>query len=119
MVIAITTSNDQRTLVNTQFRFLVGANIGTHATFDSSGKATRNRYFLAYSVLVENEADEQLFDSTPNARTPLITVHDRFVDLKFPLKSLGLDGTSKPDVEVRESNSLPKILPYKVARFSP
>lgn len=94
-----------------------GANLMTRATFDSTGHANSNRYFVQYSFSVEDAGQETLFSSsTKDSFNPLIVVQDRFFDVKLPLQALGT-GPSNLGIEIRERNSLAKLLPYQVIRF--
>jgi len=56
-------------------------------------------------------------DGTSNSFDPLVAVQDRFLEVKIPLKSLGVEA-ERPGHEIREANSLAKILPYSVIPFS-
>jgi hypothetical protein len=107
-----------RTASGSEFKLAVGANPLTRATFDETGRATSNRYFVEYSLSLRNAADQILFSSgTRDVFEPLIAARDRFLDLKIPLKSLGIAPESA-GIEIREANSLAKILPYRVSRFA-
>ena len=115
MRIEVTETKGQ-TETRTRFDLIVGINIGSHANFDASGKATAQHYFLAYSFLVQNARDEWLFDSEPGAYNDLMGVHDRFIDLRIPLAALGVDGDGT-EIRVLEANSFAKILPVDVKPF--
>ncbi|HEV2248321.1 MAG TPA: hypothetical protein VGW37_16860 [Terriglobia bacterium] len=100
------------------FSLILGSNPMTHATFDESGRATSNRFFVQYSFTVKDAAGATRFSgSTRDTFAPLIAVHDRFLDLRLPLRSLSVEGAGR-GIEIREANSLAKILPYQVGRFS-
>jgi hypothetical protein len=90
----------------------------TRATFDEKGKGTSNRFFVVYSLTVRDPADATIFDSnTDETFSHLVAVQDRFLELKIPLKSLGLNGKTSPAVTLEEANSLAKILPNQVVNF--
>jgi hypothetical protein len=114
MVVGITTPDDRQTMVRSTFGFEVARTIGSRAAGGDLANVS-----VAYSLVVRGEHDERLFDSRPGAFNRLIEVRDRFVDVRIPLKSLGLHGRSAPEIEVREASTLSKLTPYKVARFSP
>jgi hypothetical protein len=107
-----------KTTTGKEFELVVGANPMTRATFDNTGHAISNRYFVQYSFNVESGERENLFSNgTKDSFNPLIAVQDRFLDIKIPLQSLGISAAN-PGVEIREANSLAKLLPYQVTRFS-
>ena len=103
-----------RTASGSEFKLMLSANPLTRATFDERGRATSNRYFVEYSLTVRNAVDQTLFSNgTRDTFEPLIAVHDRLLDVKIPLKSLGIVAESA-GTDIREANSLAKILPYRV-----
>jgi hypothetical protein len=90
--------------------------IQTRATFDEKGKANSNRFFVIYSLTLRDPSDATIFDNnTDETYSHLVAVQDRFLDLRIPLKSLGLK--TSPAVSLEEANSLAKILPYHVVNF--
>jgi hypothetical protein len=90
--------------------------IQTRATFDEKGNANSNRFFVVYSLTLRDPSDATIFDSnTDETYSHLVAVQDRFLDLRIPLKSLGLK--TSPAVSLEEANSLAKILPYQVLNF--
>jgi hypothetical protein len=106
-----------KTASGKEFHLVPGANPMTRATFDSTGHATSNRYFVQYSFSIENAGQDTLFsNSTKDSFNPLIVVQDRFFDVKLPLSALGT-GPANSGMEIRERNSLAKVLPYQVIRF--
>lgn len=101
-----------------EFQLQVADNPMTRATFDANGHATSNRYFMSYSMALRDSRREMLFsDGTEDTFAPLIAVQDRFIDIKLPLNSLGAE-TAGAAIEIREANSLAKLLPYQVSRFA-
>src|SRR5258708_7494781 len=101
-----------RTGTRQESELQASANPITRGTFDESCNATSTRYFAQYSLTLSNRAGEDLFsDGTTDSFAPLIAVQDRFLDIKLPLKCLGID-SAPPPIEIREVNSVAKILPY-------
>jgi hypothetical protein len=101
-----------------QFGLQVSDNPLTRATFDENGRAISNRYFMEYLLFLRNAAHEVLFsDGTKDSFDPLIAVEERFVDVKIPLRCLGIDAADSK-IEITDANSVPKILSYQVSRFS-
>ena len=97
-----------------EFELQVAANPMTRGTFDESGHAASNRYFAQYSLTLRDRAGSDLFcDGTTDSLAPLIAVQDQYLEIKLPLKCLGID-SAPPPIEIREVNSLAKILPYSV-----
>lgn len=107
-----------RTASGKHFTLVLSSNPMTRATFDKTGHATSNRFFVQYSFVLRNTAGATLFsDGTRDTFDPLIAVHDRFLDLRLPLKCLSIKVPGSR-IEIKEANSLAKILPYQVATFS-
>ena len=118
MKIKISEAAGGQTAYGQTFSFQAGDVIQTRATFDEKGKANSNRFFVVYSLTVRDPADATIFDSnTDETFSHLVAVQDRFLELKIPLKSLGLNGKTSPAVTLEEANSLAKILPYQVVNF--
>ena len=91
----------------------------TKATFGEDGKATSNRFFVIYQLALRDHADEVIFDNdSGDTFTRLVSAQERFLDVKIPLKSMGLDGKSPATIDLKEANSFAKILPYHVQPFS-
>lgn len=118
MLINVTMTDDRQTLVRTTFELKVNASTGSPATSDDAGKDKDQQPFLAYSLVLQGDHEETLFASSPDAFNRLIEVRNRFIDVRLPLKSLGLHGRSVPEIEIREVDA-PAQVPYRVARFSP
>src|SRR5581483_2097411 len=74
-----------------EFSLHADDSIGDHATFDKSGKANSHRHSVIYSLTLWR-GDHVAFDSSVE---PLISVHDRFIDLRIPLKSIGAEPRAK------------------------
>jgi hypothetical protein len=106
------------------FELKAEAQVETRSTFDSNGKANSYRYFVAYSLWVTQptrgvQIGNTIFNSSlPSPFGGPITVQDRFLDIKIPLKALGWFGPPPTVVQIREFNSVPQILPHQVSQFS-
>jgi hypothetical protein len=92
--------------------------VGDQAAFDEKGKANSHRYFVFYSFSVR-KGENTVFDAGSGFRPdPLIAISDRFIDLRLPLKTLGVDAAAKK-IEIRDANTpVSMILPYEVKAFS-
>jgi hypothetical protein len=118
MKIKISEAAGGQTANGQAFSFHASDVIQTRATFDEKGQANSNRFFVVYSLTVRDPADATIFDSnTEETFSHLVAVQDRFLELKIPLKSLGLNGKTSPAITLEEANSLAKILPYQVVSF--
>ncbi len=107
-----------KTAAGNQLGLQVANSPMTRATFDDTGRATSNRYFTEYSFMLRNAEHDALFsDGTSNSPDSLIAVRDRFLEVRLPLRALGVDAASS-GIELSEANSLAKILPYQVTRVS-
>jgi hypothetical protein len=93
-------------------RFDAGDAIGDRAKFGEDGKATSHLHFVTYSLLV-TRGDQTLFNVSAG-KSPLISVHDRFVDLKFPLKALGAAGR----MQIVDANVPGSFPPYEAKAFT-
>jgi hypothetical protein len=119
MTVSVTRPDDNQTLVKSSFELQIGraAAAVPRASADATG-AEQARSVVNYSMVVRGDNGDVLFDSAPGAFNRLIEVRDRYVDVRLPLKSLGLHGRTTPDVELRETKAA-QAKPYQVARFSP
>jgi hypothetical protein len=90
--------------------------IGDQATFDESGKANSHRFFIVYSAYVR-KGDQTVFSFGAGARVdPLISVHDRDIDVKLPLKALGAMPAAR--IEITDANwPVTKFVTYEVKPF--
>jgi hypothetical protein len=118
MAITVTMTDDRQTLVRSSFELQVATTVGSHVASADGANAGAGQHFLAYSVALNSDREETLFASSPGAFDRLIEVRERFIDVRLPLKSLGLHGRSVPEIEIREA-AAPAQTPYRVARFSP
>jgi hypothetical protein len=101
------------------FRFQVGSSIGDRATFDANGKANSHDHFISYALTVTKGENRTLFTNiAPDPASRLLAVHDRFIDVKIPLRTLGVSDASPLRIEIGDANwPSTKILPYQVSRF--
>lgn len=113
MLITVTMTDDRQTIVRSTFELEVTA----RATDDGAGRTDTQRV-VAYSMALRGDHEEMLFASSPGAFNRLVEIRDRFVDVRLPLKSLGLHGRSIPEIDVRRVDTAEQT-PYRVARFSP
>ena len=91
-------------VLEVSFRTSIG--VGDRATFDEQGKANSHHHFLSYSLWV-TRGDATVFESNLE---PLISVHDSFIDLRFPLKALGTPAR----IEILDANRPASFAPYDV-----
>ena len=92
----------------------IGDAVGDQATFDEHGKANSHRYFVAYSMTV-TRGEQTLFSASAREQpVPLITVHDRCIDVKLPLKALAARGK----IEIADANIPGRLQIYEVKKFT-
>ena len=100
-----------------EYTFDVADFVGDQATFGGDGKATTHRHFVSYSVSVRRGDNEVYSASVAEKTDPLIAVTDRFIDVRFPLKALGIDPPVRTKIEIADANSVNKFVPYEVKGF--
>src|SRR5258708_11757167 len=87
-----------------EFQFQLGSSIGDRATFDDKGKANTHFHFVSYNLSVTKGEERTLFrSSAPDPSNRLLAVHDRFVDMKFPLQAFRVTGAGRPRIEIRDA----------------
>ena len=102
------------------FEFRAGPIIETRFKYNQATKKNDNRYFTQYSLDVSHatrgaQTGENIFrTSTDKTFGQLVTVQDRYLDIRIPLQALGLDPARRTPIGLEEFNSVPKILPYRV-----
>lgn len=100
--------------------FSAGNGERTTAKFGKDGKATENKYYSEYNVLVMNLDNDHLLDSTATDGT-FITFDEigNALILAMPLELFGVtEGSSNPEhIVLEEFNSMKKFLPYEAKRF--
>jgi hypothetical protein len=106
--------------------FQTGVQVETRSTFDKAGKANSYRYFVSYSLSAWQpthavQAGNQIFNrsTTDSDSFSLIFVHDRFLDVRIPLKAVGWSAARPPAIRIQEYNSSAQIRPYQVSEFKP
>jgi hypothetical protein len=100
-----------------EYIFDVADGIGDQATFDEQGKANSHRYFVTYSLSLRKGENTVFTASNDASADPLISVAERFIDLRIPLRTLGIE-TAAASIEIRDANApIGTILPYEVTRF--
>jgi hypothetical protein len=79
------------------------ANIGDQATFDNNGRANSHRHYVAYWLLLER-ANRMIFQAwaglDPN---PLIQARDHFLDVRIPLRAMGISDTSRTKITIGDA----------------
>jgi hypothetical protein len=97
---------------------------GTHSltvsACDVVSAAAANHYTVNYSMSVKNAAGEDVFEySLANDTTGhLLSVQDRYIDVRIPLGGLDVTEASKPAIRLEEAGSVLRILPYSAERFA-
>lgn len=94
--------------------------VSTHRGFNASDKAESTYYSAAYSLLVKNGADQEIFETIIGelAASPLLSVQGHFIDVKLPLNGLGVGNSRRDQVGMEEADSASRVLPYKVEAYS-
>jgi len=88
-----------------------------NATFDQQGKANSHRSSLVYSLTLWKGDHVVFAASTGATASPLVSVTDRFFDLRIPLKTLGIEATPQA-IEIRDANGpIGMFAPYAVKLF--
>ncbi len=107
--------------VGPSFEFRAGPIIETRFKYNQATKKNDNRYFMQYSLDVSHatrgvQIGDNIFRTSSDDRFGhLVTVQDRYLDIRIPLQALGLDPARRTPISLEEFNSVPKILPYRVA----
>jgi hypothetical protein len=101
-----------------EYTFDAADQIQDKATFDEQGKANSHRSFAVYALTLW-KGDHVVFSaSTGFAVSPLISVGDHFIDMRIPLKTLGIE-TSPQAIEIRDANGpIGMFAPYVVKLFN-
>lgn len=89
--------------------------VSTHRGFDASDKEGGN-YSVAYSLIVKNGADEDIFETTlgENAESLLLAIDAHSINVKLPLNGLGVGDPRKDQVGMEEADTVFRVLPFKV-----
>ncbi|HXA49757.1 MAG TPA: hypothetical protein VNV86_05615 [Candidatus Acidoferrum sp.] len=93
--------------------------VSTRGAFDNQAKGPANRFFVGYSLYVQNAAGEDVFEyALGNDSTGrLLAVQDRMIEVRIPLGGLGIGARSRAKLQLEEVGSVLRILPYTVERF--
>jgi hypothetical protein len=93
--------------------------VSTHRGFYASDKREGN-YSVAYSLIVKNGAGEDIFENTigEDAESLLLTVDGRLIDVKLPLKGLGVEDPRRDQVGMDEADSVIRLLPFNVEAYT-
>jgi len=93
--------------------------VSTRRGFDAADKGEGN-YSVAYTLLVKNGADEEIFESTigDEAESLLLAVDGRFIDVKLPLRGLAIEDPRKDQVGMEEADSVFRVLPFRVEPYT-
>ncbi|HLK62963.1 MAG TPA: hypothetical protein VKU19_05965 [Bryobacteraceae bacterium] len=96
----------------------VSALVATTDTTDPKGKPAKT-YAVTYSLFVKNGDGEEVFESTlgDGASSHMLTVHDRYLEVKIPLGAFGVNPVPVPKVDLEEADSMVLVLPYHVEAF--
>lgn len=102
-----------------EYSFAVNALVSTAEILAAKGKTT-TRYTITYTVFVKNSAGDQIFESSvgDGSSSRMLSVHDRFIDVRFPLGGLGVPLAAIPKIDLEEADSVMLILPYHVEPFA-
>jgi hypothetical protein len=86
-----------------EFVLHANANIGDHATFDKSGRANSHRHYVAYWLMLER-ADKMIFQAWAGLDpSPLIQAGDRFLDVRVPLRTMGVTDASHTKISIGDA----------------
>jgi hypothetical protein len=71
-------------------------------------------------VFVKNGAGEDIFENTigEDAESLLLAVDGRFIDVKLPLKGLGIEDPRKDQIGMEEADSVFRVLPFPVEAYT-
>ena len=96
----------------------VSALVATTDATDSKGKPA-NTYAVTYSLFVKNAGGDEVFESTlgDGSSSKMLSVHDRFIDVRIPLAAFAVDPTAQLKVDLEEGDSVQRVLPYQVEPF--
>jgi hypothetical protein len=93
--------------------------VSTSAALDNKGRPAPGRSTVAYSLFVKNAAGEDVWQNMlgDGSSNGLLTIQDRFIDVKVPLAALGVTDAAAAKIDLEEADSMVRILPYSVTRF--
>jgi hypothetical protein len=101
-----------------EYTFDAADQIEDKAAFDEQGKANSHRNFVVYALTLW-KGDHVVFSaSTAFTVGPLISVGDHFIDMRIPLKTLGIEASPQA-IEIRDANGpIGMFAPYMVKLFN-
>jgi hypothetical protein len=89
------------------------ANIGDQATFDESGRANSHRHYVAYWLMLER-ANQMIFQTWAGLQPdPLIQTAGNFLDVRVPLRTLGVADARPAKITVGDSQFTLAAQPYR------
>ncbi len=79
------------------------ANIGDQATFDKNGRANSHRHYVAYWLMLER-ANQMIFQAWAGLDPdPLIQAGDHFLDVRVPLRTMGIADASRTKITIGDA----------------
>jgi hypothetical protein len=102
-----------------EYSFSVSALVSTVETPAGKGK-TNTRYSVTYALYVKDAAGNEVFESAlgDGSSSRMISVRDRFIDVRIPLGGLGVVPAANPKIALEEADSVMLILPYHMEPFA-
>jgi hypothetical protein len=102
-----------------EYSFSVSALVSTAEIAGAKGKTT-TRYSVTYSLYVKNAAGAEVFDSTlgDGSSSRLLSVRDRFIEVRIPLGGLGIAASANSKIDLEEADSVMLVLPYHMEPFA-
>ena len=103
-----------------EYSIYVSALVATTDAADAKGKLSKS-YSVTYSLFVKNADGDEVFESTLGDGTSsrMLSVRDRFIDVKIPLAGFGIDPVNQFKVDLEDADSVLRVLPYHVEAFVP
>jgi hypothetical protein len=100
-----------------EYTFDAADQIQDQATFDEQGRANSHRHFVVYSLTLWKGQNVVFSAGTGFTASPLIAVGDRFIEMRIPLKTLGIDASPQA-IEISDANGpIGMFAPYGVKPF--
>jgi hypothetical protein len=100
-----------------EYSFDAADQVADKATFDKQGKANSHRPYLIYSFTLWKAEHVVFAAGTGFTVSPLISVGDRFIDMRIPLKALGIEAYPQA-IEITDANGpIGMFAPYAVRPF--
>ena len=103
-----------------EYSISVSALVATTDAADAKGKLSKS-YSVTYSLFVKNADGDEVFESTlgDGTSSQMLSVRDRFIDVKIPLAGFGIDPVNQFKVDLEDADSVLRVLPYHVEAFVP